>query len=196
MERPPSKLYAWALRKANSPHSTLWVGLLFFLEIILFIPLDAVLMFFCLQNRRKIFAYVAIAALASTLSGSIGYLLGHFLWDLIGPYVVPNLVSASLFERLSSHFIAYESWAIFLGGALPFPLKALSLTAGVFKLGLLPFMTFFFMARLVRFCIVGGMTALWGEQVKGFVERHFHRIIMVIGAKFAIIFLFFWALAK
>ena len=196
MRAQTTKLFNWAIQKTESSKAPLWVGIIFFLELFLFIPLDAVLMFFCLQNRKKTFLYVAIAALASTLSGLIGYLLGHFLWDLVGPYVVPHLISTVAFDRISHHFQIYGSWAVFIGALIPFPLKALSLSAGVFQLGLWPFFVYFMGARLLRFLLIGGAMVLWGEKVKEFVDRHFHRIVMVIGAKVAVAFLFFWALAR
>lgn len=196
MEKKHSKLYTWAIQKANSPKAPFWVGLLFSLELFLFIPLDAILMFFCLENRKKIFLYVAIAAIASALSGLVGYLAGHFLWDLIGSYIVPHLISHASFGRISNHMQLYENWAVFIGALIPFPLKALSLTAGVFHLGLLPFFLCISCARTLRFLLIGVAILLWGESIKNFVERHFHRIILVIGAKMAAIFLLFWAIAK
>lgn len=196
MRTQTAKLYNWAIQKAESDKAPYWIGLLFFLEIVLFIPLDAILMFFCLQNRQKTFLYATIATIASTCSGVIGYLFGHFLWDLIGPYVVPHLIPSVSFERISHHFQHYESWAVFVGALIPFPLKALSLSAGVFQLGLWPFITCFMAARFFRFFLIGSAMVLWGEKVKLFVDRHFHRIVMVIGAKVAVAFLFFWIIAR
>jgi len=123
-------------------------------------------------------------------------LLGHFLWDLIGNWVIPHMISQSFFDKLSGHFQTYEIWAVFFGSLLPFPLKALSIVAGVFHIGLWPFITFLAAARLIRFSLVGGAMALWGEKVKLFVDRHFHRIFLVVGAKVAVGMLFFWMLAK
>ncbi len=196
MEKTPSRLYAWAIQKANSPKASLWIGLLFFLELVLFVPLDTILLFFCLQNRSRIFLYVGIAAVASLASGVIGYLMGHFLWDLLGSYIVPYLISTSQFDRISTHFQAYENWAVFFGAFFPFPLKAVSLIAGVFHLGVLPFVLYLAAARFLRFFLIGSAMALWGEKVKDFVERHFHRILMVVGAKVAAALLFFWILAR
>src|SRR3990172_706955 len=104
MRTQTAKLYSWALQKAESDKAPYWIGLLFFLEIALFIPLDAILVFFCLQNRQKTFLYATIATIASTASGLIGYVFGHFLWDLVGPYVVPHLISTPSFDRISHHF--------------------------------------------------------------------------------------------
>ncbi|HLB52153.1 MAG TPA: VTT domain-containing protein [Chlamydiales bacterium] len=191
-----SKLYQWAIQKATSSKAPLWMGLLFFLELFLFIPLDPILLFFSLQRRSQIFFYCIIAAIASTFSACIGYLAAHFLWDLLEPLVIPHLISAAHFAKVSSQFEVYEHWALFFGALLPFPLKALSLTAGVFHLGLLPFASLVLLARLIRFFLIGGVIAIWGEKVHAFVERHFQRILLLIGAKIAAAALFLWVLAK
>jgi membrane protein YqaA with SNARE-associated domain len=190
------RLYQWAIQRTESSRAPLWVALIFFLELILFVPLDAILMFFCLQNRKRIFLYVLIASLASTLSGLCGYLLGHFLWDIIGPYIVPHLVSASVFERFSVHYQNHEIWAVFFGSLLPIPMKVLSLSAGIFHLGFGPFLACLFFARFLRFSLVGIAMHLWGEAVKGFVDRHFNGIFVIIGAKIALGFAFFYAIAR
>jgi membrane protein YqaA with SNARE-associated domain len=195
MRSQTTKLYNWATEKASSTKAPLWIALLFTLEIILFIPLDAVLLFFCLQAPRKTFLYVAIAALASAISATVGYLFGHLLWDLIGSYVVPHLISNGAFDRITGHFQVYEQWAVFVGALLPFPLKALTLTAGVFHLKFLPFLTAVVIARLLRFSLIGAAALIGGEKVKQFVDRHFHRIILLVGAKIAAAFAFFWFLA-
>jgi membrane protein YqaA with SNARE-associated domain len=196
MKTGTAKLYNWAIEKAGSKLAPLWIATLFSLELVLFIPLDAILMFFCLQNRQKTFYYVLIAAICSTLSGVIGYLLGHFLWDLIGSYIVPHLISSASFKTMALHFQNYENWAVFLGALFPFPLKALSLSAGVFHVDLFPFICCFFVARLLRFFLVGGAMVLWGEKVKLFLDKHFQRVLLLIGVKIAAAFLFFWILAS
>ena len=196
MKDKTAKLYHWATEKANSKRASIWIGLLFFLEIFLFIPLDAVLMFFCLQNKQKIFYYVLIAAVASLFGACVGYFLGHFLWEWIGPYIVPNLISLSLFNQIGIHFQQYESWAVFLGALLPFPLKALSLTAGVFHLPLLSFICCLAAARLLRFMIVGAAMAFWGEKVKMFMDRHFHLMMILIAVKATLALGIFWIAAQ
>jgi membrane protein YqaA with SNARE-associated domain len=195
VRRGTAKLYSWATNKATSTKAPFWLGLLFFLELFLFIPLDAVLMFFCLQDRKKIFLYIAIATIASTVSGLMGYLFGHFLWDLTGHWVVPNVIGTAAFERVTTHFHAYEEGAVFFGSFLPFPIKILSVVGGVFNLGVVPFVTFMALARLLRFSLIGMTVAFWGDQVKAFVDRHFHRLFLLIGAKIAAAFVFFWMLA-
>ena len=195
MRRTSTRLYNWATNKATHKKAPLWLGLLFFLEIILLIPLDAVFIFFCLQKRKNIFLYILLATIASTISGLIGYLFGHFLWDLIGNWIVPNLISTNTFTKLTGYLLKFESWTVFFGGLVPFPLKALSLVAGVFGLGVFPFITFLAVARVARFVLIGATMAIYGEKVKLFVDRHFQKLFMIFGAKIAAAFLFFWVLA-
>lgn len=196
MKAQTAKIYQWALQKAESERAPFWMSLLFLFEIALFLPLDAILVFFCLQNRRKILLYILLATIFSTISGLCGYLLGHFLWDLIGPYIVPHLISAASFAKASLHLQHYETRAIFFGALLPFPLKILSLTTGVFHLGLIPFLTYFVTGRLLRFLAIGGSMMLWGDKVKTFIDKHFHSVIVLLGAKAALVFTFLWLLAQ
>ena len=191
-----NKFYTWAIRRTESTRAPLWVALLFSLELVLFIPLDAILMFFCLQNRRRIPLYVAIASLASAFSGLLGYLLGHFLWSLVGTYITSHFISAATFEHFASHYQQYENWAIFLGALLPFPLKIVSLSAGIFHLALLPFLTYVLFARTLRFSLVGICMYIWGDKVKALLDKHFRYFMLLLGAKIAIGFGFFWAIAQ
>ncbi|MBU6383723.1 MAG: VTT domain-containing protein [Verrucomicrobia bacterium] len=196
MKRHSTKLYHWALEKASSKRAPLWLALLFGLELFLIIPLDAVMMFFCLQKRSNIFLYIMIATIASTISGLVGYLLGHFLWDLIGGWVVPHLITAASFAKMAGHIQMYENWAVFISALFPLPLKAISLVSGVFHIEIVPFITCIAIARMIRFSLTGVAMAFWGEKVKAFVDRHFHSLFMILGAKIAAALVFFWVLAK
>ena len=191
-----NKFYAWAIRHTESSRAPFWVALLFSLEIILFIPLDAILMFFCLQNRRRIALYVAIATLSSVLSALLGYLFGYFLWNLVGSYIVPYILSAKSFDHFAIQYQRYEEWAVLLGSLLPLPLKLLSLSAGIFRLSLPVFLSAVFAARAIRFSLVGIAVALWGDKIKAIVDKHFRYIALLIGAKIALGFGFFWTIAQ
>lgn len=196
MKSPIKKIYAWAALKANSSFSPLWLGVLFVLEIILFIPLDAILILFCLENPSRKFLYALIATVASTIGGVLGYFLGFFLWDVISPYVLGPLISFSFFDRLCEHYSLYQNWAIFLGSFLPLPFKAVTLSAGVCHLNFFHFISFVFLARFCRFFLIAKAVDVWGLQIKTFIDKYLGKIILAFGAKIAILFTFFWALGQ
>lgn len=189
-----TKFYNWAQEKTGSPRSTLWLILLFGFEIFLFMPLDALFLFFSLQNREKITRYIVLAAAASVVSGLIGFTIGHFLWDILGPYLVPHLISPALFANIVSHYQSHEAAAAFFGSLLPLPLKVLSLSAGFCHLKLLPYLSYLFAARLLRFGIIGALVNLWGDRVQAFLDKHHRSLLYAIGAKLALSGAFFWAI--
>jgi membrane protein YqaA with SNARE-associated domain len=195
MFTPAKKVYNWASAKANTPLAPLWLGIVFLLEMVLFIPLDALLMLFCLENPKRRFLYALIATVASMISGIIGYFLGLFLWDIIGPYIVGHLISTDFFNRLVLHYTTYESWAVLIGSALPVPFKAITLSAGFCKIAFLPFIACVCAARAFRFFLLAELMHLWGVKIKAFIDRHFNRILVAVGAKIAIGLTFFWALS-
>jgi len=196
MRTPAKKIYDWAARKANTRLAPLWLGCVFLLELIFFLPLDAILVLFCLENPKRRFLYAIIATVASTISGIAGYVLGLLAWDAINPYVIGHLISPEFFARLCDHYHLYQNWAVFIGSFLPIPFKAVALSAGVCHLAVVPFIAMVFLARWARFFLIAKAIQKWGVQIKTFVDRHMGRIAVAVGAKIAIAFAFFWALGQ
>jgi membrane protein YqaA with SNARE-associated domain len=196
MFKPARKVYDWGAKKASVPLAPLWLGTVFLLELVLFIPLDALLMIFCWENPKKRFVYASIATLASLITASAGYFIGYLLWDTIGSFVINHLISQQFFDRLVHHYNLYQHWAVFIGSFLPIPFKAISLSAGFCGLPFFSYLLFVFFARALRFFALAEMMHHWGDKIKAFVDRHFNRILVVAGAKVAIAFTFFWALGN
>jgi membrane protein YqaA with SNARE-associated domain len=194
MMKPARKIYQWAANKAHSKHSPFWLGLVFALELVLFIPLDALLILFCMENPKKKYLYALVATLTSAVSACAGYYLGFVLWDAIGPFVVGHLISAKFFNNIVAHYNAHENLAVFTGSLLPIPFKAIALSAGACHISFPTFVLFVLCARFCRFFGVAKLMQLWGGKIKAFVDRHFSRIMMAVGAKIALTFTFFWAL--
>jgi membrane protein YqaA with SNARE-associated domain len=193
--KPARKIYDWASGKAQSPYSALWLGLVFALELIFFLPVDAIFILFCIQNPRKKILYVFVAALAVLISGTIGYYLGYLLWDIFGSYIVGHVISQNMFEHLVKLFNNHEQATVFIGGLLPIPLKVVTMIAGFCQLSFLPFLLYLFLSRLVRFSLIALAMHIWGPKLKIFIDRHFKSIVLAIGAKIAIAFTLFWALS-
>ena len=189
------KIYDWASRKANSRFAPLWLGLVFFLELIFLLPMDAILLLFCLENPKRRYTYALMATLASIGSAVVGYFVGLAAWDIVSPYVLDHLISTAFFERIHGHYVDFQHWAVFLGSFLPVPFKAVTLTAGVCKLPLLPFIIAVGLARFARFFLIAKVVQRWGVQIKTFVDKHFHRFVYAVGAKIALALGFLWALS-
>jgi len=188
------KVYNWAASKASLPLAPMWLGIIFSSELFLFLPLDALLMLFCLQNPQRRFLYASIATLVSICVALIGYGIGLLLWDSIGPFIVKHLLSENTFNTFVQHYSQHESGAVFLGALLPIPFKIVTISAGFCQLSLASYLFFIGLARAVRFFSLAEAMYRWQAPIKRFVDRHFNRLLMGFGLKVALSFSFFWIL--
>jgi membrane protein YqaA with SNARE-associated domain len=194
--RPARRVYEWACRKAFTPMAPLWLALIFFLEMFLFLPMDALLMLFCMHNPQRRILYAAVATLSSLAIGLIGYGIGYLLWDTVGQFVTDHLISESFFNRLVDHYNAHEYVAVFVGSFLPIPFKAVTISAGFCQISLSGFLISIFFARALRFFLIAELMQRWGTQIKTFIDRHFSRLVIALGAKVVLTFGFFWVLGN
>jgi membrane protein YqaA with SNARE-associated domain len=188
------KIYAWASGKANSRFAPIWLGVIFLLELVFFLPMDAILLVFCLENRSRRYYYAMMATLSSLITGVSGFFLGHLAWDFLQPYILDHWISTSFFNRITEQYLAIQNWAVFFGALLPVPYKAVTLSAGVCHLNLLPFLGAILAARWLRFFAIAKAIEKWGEQIKAFVDKHFHRFMLALAVKIGFALSLFWIL--
>ena len=188
------KVYDWASQKAYSPRAPLWLAFIFILEMFLLLPMDALLMLFCMHNPERRYTYAFVATLSSIVIGLIGYGVGYLFWDSIGSFVTQYLVSQSFFDRLVQHYNEYEFLAVFMGGFLPIPFKAVTISAGFCKLSLMGYVLALLVSRAARFFLIAAVMQRWGTPIRTFVDRHFSSLVVAFGAKVVLTFAFFWVL--
>lgn len=194
--KPARRAYEWACQKTFSPFAPLWLFLIFLFEIILLLPMDALLMLFCMQNPKRRFWYASSATFASLIAGLIGYSLGFWLWDIIGGFVTTHLISHEFFDKIVLHYNEYEHLAVFLGSLFPIPFKAITLSAGVCHLPIQGYLIALLLARGVRFFLVAELMNRWGEQIKSFVDRNFNHLLWAVVLKVLVTIAFFWILGS
>lgn len=189
------KIYNWAIGKAHSPKNVLWIFLIFTLEVLFFLPLDALLVLFCAHNPSKRFAFSFFAALGSIVSGIIGFGIGYLLWDSCGDFILRYLLSPSSFHALANSFHQYEFGAVSLGALLPIPFKVLAFAAGFSKLDFGCFIGSVFAARLLRFYTIAWAIGRWKAPVRAFFDRYSEKIAAFAGIKALFGFGLLWALS-
>ena len=184
--------YDWMGRKVNAPYADAWLGFLFFLEAFCFIiPIDPLLIVYCIHNKHKSLYYATISTVSSVAGGVVGYFIGYFLWDSVGAKLVYWVISPATFEGARQKYELYQHWAVLIGGISPFPYKAVTLSAGFCKLSLGPFIIFSFIARGLRFYLIAGAIKAWGSQIKFFIDRYFNQLVVLF---VSMVMLFVWLL--
>lgn len=188
------KIYDWATQKAHSPRASLWLAFIFILEMFLLLPMDALLILFCMHNPARRREYALVSTLTSTVIGLIGYVLGFWLWDCVGGFVTTYLISPTFFERLVINYQEYEYIAVFLGSLLPIPFKAITISAGFCHIPLEGFLITMTLARALRFFALAEFMLYWGVRVRQFIDRHFSSLVVAFGVKTGLTVGFFWIL--
>jgi membrane protein YqaA with SNARE-associated domain len=173
------KVYDWLGKKIKSPLADVWLAALFFVEAIFFIPVDPLLILYCIQNRKKSFYYASIATISSVLGGFFGYVIGALLWNSMGIKLVSWAISQNSFNNAIAKYKLYQNWAVLVAGFTPLPYKAITLSAGFCRLPIVPFIICSLIARGARFFLIAGLLKIWGEQVRYFIDRYFNQLVLL-----------------
>lgn len=171
-------LYDWMGSRVTSRYADTWLMFLFFIESSLFIvPVDPMLILFCIHNRMRSWYYAGIATIASVIGGFFGYILGWGVWDLIGKQLVGLLISQDVFTKMLAYYHKHEALAVLIGGLTPIPYKAVTISAGFCQLPLVPFICYSLIARGLRFFLIAGAIYYFGERIKAYIDRYFNYLV-------------------
>ena len=164
------KLYDWLSSKVQSIYAEYLLFALFYIEGMLPVPVNSILILYCLQNRKKSFRYAAIGTIASVLGSITAYFIGQFFWTNFGEQilnfkVVAYIMSKQTFYALRNNYHEYANWATLVTGFMPVPYNAATLSAGFCQIPLLPFIFFTLLARGARFFLVAIIIRIFGAGI-------------------------------
>jgi len=178
------RIYDWMGRQIYSPYAESILCFLFYLEAIFFLPTDPMLIIYCIEQPRKAYRFAAIALAGSVLGGLTGYLIGYFLWGYAGDAILNNtlvqyIITKNSFNHACYLYKKYEFAAILIAGFTPVPYKVATLTAGVCKLPIIPFIFASIIARGSRFFLLAGLIRQFGDQMKKYIDRYFNLLVLL-----------------
>ena len=186
------RLYDWTMDKAAHPHAVGWLALFSFVEASFFpIPPHPLLGLMCLAEPKKAIRFAAIATAFSVLGGLFGYLIGYFLYDTIGAWLIGVLGLEEAFPKAACYLHEYDWEVIVLAGATPVPFKLLTITAGFIEMALVPFVLASIAGRAMIFMTVGVLFRLFGAPIKRFIDKYLGTVtaafvVLVIGGFLAL----------
>jgi len=179
------RLYDWMGRQVHRRHAEAMLCFLFYLEAIFFLPTDPMLIVYCLERQDKAYRFATIALIGSVLGGLTGYLIGYFFWDYAGEAILNNsvvqcVIPRNKFDDACSLYQKYEVAAILIAGFTPVPYKIATLTAGVCKLSIIPFIFASIIARGSRFFLLAGLIKKYGNQMREYIDRYFNVLVLLV----------------
>lgn len=167
------QVYDWAMKVVSGPKAVATLCVISFMESSFFpIPPDILLIPMVLKQRSKAFRIAFYCMLSSVLGGAFGYVIGHFLYDVIGVPILDFYHYKEAFENFCQNYNLYGAWIVFGAGITPFPYKIITIASGVTGLNFFVFMMASLLARGLRFFIIAFLLWKWGKPMKNFIEKN------------------------
>src|SRR5579872_7506208 len=179
-------LYDWMMANAGSRHAWLALFGFAFAESSFFpLPPDLLLIPMVLADRRRAFLIAFVCTSGSVIGGMLRYAIGFLLFNSLGRWLISLYGSGDL-AAFQSAYAKYGQWIILFQGLTPIPYKVVTIATGFAKF---PFGTFVLMSAITRgfrYFTEAGLLYVFGEPIRGFIERRFK--LALFAAMAAIIF--------
>ncbi|MGV8986758.1 MAG: YqaA family protein [Cypionkella sp.] len=169
--------------EARSPRAEATLATVAFVESSVFpLPAEVIFLPMCLIRPERALRYAAIAAVFSVLGGIFGWMIGHFLFDLIAAPILNFWHSMPAFERLKA---ATGTGTILLllvtsGVAHLPPMKVVTILAGAIGFNLWLFILSAIVARGIKFFVLGWAMARYGAAIADVIARRLATAAIVL----------------
>ena len=169
------KFAEYILKKSESP-AYAWI--VFFLTIcesvFLFVPPEVFMTPPIIANKRRALPITLAAALGSIVGGTIAYMIGAWLYDSVGMWLITTFSNPELIETaIKPMFSRYGILIIVLTAVTPIPYKLLAIWLGFIGYPILLFLTVSAIFRTGRFAIVGYLLWRFQEHANTIVKKYF-----------------------
>lgn len=159
------KLINKVLEQSSKPWYSWIVFLMTICEsVFLFIPPEVFMTPAIVADKKRARPITLAAAIGSVIGGAIAYLIGLWLFDTVGIWIIEHFASMDKFELTKALFTQYGVLIIIATAITPIPYKLLALCAGFMEYPILVFLGVSAIFRTGRFALIGFL--LWRFQEK------------------------------
>ncbi len=169
------RLYDWTLSWADHPAGSWALFFIAFLESSIFpIPPDVLLIALCVGGVTKSYRFALICTTGSLLGGLVGYGIGYWGYAAIGEPIVKFYNAGDVVDKIKVWYDEYGFWGNLIAAVTPIPYKVFTIASGMFKFSIESFLLASVIGRSLRFFAVATTLYLFGEQIRGFIDRYFN----------------------
>jgi membrane protein YqaA with SNARE-associated domain len=172
-------LYRWILAHAGGSHAWWALAAVAFAESSFFpLPPDIMLVPMVLADRRRAFLLAAWCTLFSVLGGLLGYAIGALLYNSVGHWLIQAYGYGATLDAFRAAYGKWGAAIILIKGLTPIPYKLVTIASGFagYNLGL--FVLLSIITRGARFSLEAGLLYVFGEPVRGFIERRLELVFL------------------
>ncbi|HSS15272.1 MAG TPA: hypothetical protein VLL04_15345 [Rhizomicrobium sp.] len=142
------------------------------------IPPDVMLVPMALADRSRALLLAGWCMLWSVLGGLLGYAIGALLYDSVGHWLISAYGYGSDLAAFRAMYTKYGAWIILIKGATPIPYKLVTIASGFAGYNLFLFVVLSAITRGLRFGIVAGLIAYFGEPIRNFIEKRLEYVMI------------------
>jgi membrane protein YqaA with SNARE-associated domain len=182
-DSPMKRLYRWTLSLAEKPSAPWALGVIAFAESSFFpVPPDIILIPMSLARPKRAWIYALICTIGSVLGALLGYAIGALLYDTIGQWLIHLYGYDAKMDAATSFFRKWGAVAILVKGLTPIPFKLVTIMSGIFRFNLPLFVLLCTLTRGARFFVLAVLMNLFGDAIKGLLERYFGMFMLALVA--------------
>lgn len=166
------RIYDWCIASADKPHALWLMGLISFAESSVFpIPPDTMLIPMSLARPKRAWTYATVCTLTSVAGGVLGYVIGAYLYDTIGHWLIQLYGYGDKVEAFRAAYAKWGTLIILVKGVTPIPYKIVTITSGFAGYNLALFIVFSFVARGMRFYFTAFLLNRYGAKARAIIEE-------------------------
>ena len=168
------KMYGWTIhwsKTKNAPYALFGIA---FIESSFFpIPPDVLLIAMVVAQRKKWLLNATICTAGSVLGALLGYFIGRVLFETAGKLIVDSYHLEAVVAMIGRKYQENAFLTIFTAAFTPIPYKAITITAGLFRISLPILIIASIIGRAGRFFLVAGSLRIFGERIQNSIEKYF-----------------------
>ncbi len=169
------KFSEYILQKSESRTYSWIVFLLTICEsIFLFIPPEVFMTPPIIANKKRALPITVAASLGSIVGGAIAYMIGMWLYDSVGVWLIETFSNPELIEStIKPMFSKYGIFIIVLTAVTPIPYKLLAIWLGFIGYPLWLFLCVSAIFRTGRFATIAALLYYFQERANAIVTKYF-----------------------
>ncbi len=127
-----------------------------------------------IANKKRALPITVAAALGSIVGGAVAYMIGAWLWDSVGLWLINTFSDPALIENaIKPMFSKYGVFIIVLTAVTPIPYKLLALWLGFIGYPIWIFLGVSAIFRTGRFATIAALLYFFQERANAIVNKYF-----------------------
>ncbi|MCM8756674.1 MAG: DedA family protein [Candidatus Omnitrophica bacterium] len=168
------RLYNWTVKWADSSYAHYALFIIAFIESSFFpIPPDVLLIAISIVNPKKWWLSALVCTLGSLCGSYLGYFIGWGLYQSVGKIIVDTYNLHNAVDFLGKKYLDNAFLTVFTAAFTPLPYKAITITAGLFKIPIWILSIASLIGRGARFFLVAGALRIFGKKISLLIEKYF-----------------------